>query len=456
MSFIHTVCRFLLKIEWLLLLALLPFVFLGNPAFAPFLLIIPLIWLARKVVHGRFLPATPLIIPLFLLYFMILVSEWATFDMAFSYPKIAGLVYGLAVVPAVVATVDNSPRKLWLGVALLLLAGWGVMALGALSVQWAAKFPLLAAIVNRLPERLVQLPGLQGALNANQLAGVLSWVAPLALVLAGWGVWSWRRRAGQPAWLFWGVRLALAVTAVASNLLLLFTQSRSGLSGLIVAGAFLAAILLWQWGKRPFFITTALAIITMAALFYAIGPEKIQSALSEQAHLDITSDGIGSLETRIEIWSRAIYGIQDFPFTGMGMNTFRRVVPILYPLFLIAPDIDIAHAHNQWLQTALDLGIPGLIAYLSVWLLTAVMLWQTWQQAKDPWLKALALGMAASLAAYFVYAMTDTIALGGRPGFIFWLLIGLVNSMWQITNTRNPKSVSRFPTKLPEVEHTDY
>ncbi len=433
MSFIHTVCRFLLKIEWLILLALLPFVFLGDPAFSPFLLIIPLIWLARKVVHGRFLPATPLIIPLFLLYFMILVSEWATFDMAFSYPKIAGLVYGLAVVPAVVAAVDNAPCKLWFGVALLLLAGWGVMTLGALSVKWSAKFPLLAAVVSRLPERLVQLPGLAGALNANQLAGVLSWVAPLALVLAGWGVWTWRRRAGQPVWLFWGVRLALVATAAASNLLLLFTQSRSGLSGLIFAGMFVVAVMLWRWGKRPFFITTALAILAAFTLFYAIGPEKIQSALSEQAHLDISSDGIGSLESRIEIWSRAIYGIQDFPFTGMGMNTFRRVVHILYPLFLIAPTVDIAHAHNQWLQTALDLGIPGLIAYLSVWLLTAVMLWQTWRQAKDPWLKVLALAIAASLAAYFVYAMTDTIALGGRPGFIFWLLIGLANSLWQVT-----------------------
>lgn len=55
------------------------------------------------------------------------------------------------------------------------------------------------------------------------------------------------------------------------------------------------------------------------------------------------------LEARVEIWSRAVYAIQDFPFTGCGLGTFRRIVPILYPLFLISSDADIGHAHNLFL-----------------------------------------------------------------------------------------------------------
>ena len=53
-----------------------------------------------------------------------------------------------------------------------------------------------------------------------------------------------------------------------------------------------------------------------------------------------------SLDSRVEIWSRALYALQDFPFTGVGLGTFRRVVNLLYPLFLVPPDVDIAHAHN--------------------------------------------------------------------------------------------------------------
>jgi O-antigen ligase len=77
---------------------------------------------------------------------------------------------------------------------------------------------------------------------------------------------------------------------------------------------------------------------------------------------------LNSLQGRLELWSRAIYGIQDFPFTGMGMNTFRKLVHMRYPLFLTSPNVDIAHAHNEFLQAALDLGIPGLIAFIAIYL----------------------------------------------------------------------------------------
>jgi putative inorganic carbon (HCO3(-)) transporter len=51
-------------------------------------------------------------------------------------------------------------------------------------------------------------------------------------------------------------------------------------------------------------------------------------------------------------------------------------VPILYPFFTVPPDTDIAHAHNIFLQTALDLGIPGLVAYLALLGSALVVCWQ--------------------------------------------------------------------------------
>ena len=43
---------------------------------------------------------------------------------------------------------------------------------------------------------------------------------------------------------------------------------------------------------------------------------------------------------RLEIWSRAIYMLQDFPFTGIGMGAFRQVANLLYPFFLAGPDAE--------------------------------------------------------------------------------------------------------------------
>jgi putative inorganic carbon (HCO3(-)) transporter len=135
------------------------------------------------------------------------------------------------------------------------------------------------------------------------------------------------------------------------------------------------------------------------------------------------------VESRLEIWTRARYGLEDFPFTGIGLGTFRRLAPLLYPLFLVSPDRDIAHAHNHLLQTGLDLGLPGLITYLALWLLAGAMLWRSWHRKQNVWQCALVIGLAGALVGHFVYGLTDAVALGASPGFIFWLSLGLISGM---------------------------
>ena len=152
--------------------------------------------------------------------------------------------------------------------------------------------------------------------------------------------------------------------------------------------------------------------------------------LQQQAQISFggEEDGlsINSLAGRQEIWSRALYAIQDFPLTGTGPGLFRELVPPLYPLFRLSSDKDIAHAHNQWLQTALDFGLPGLIAYLALWLGLVGCLWRTGRSPLTPLQRNTLYGLAATLTGYFAYGLFDTIALGARPGFIFWTLVGLV------------------------------
>jgi O-antigen ligase len=168
--------------------------------------------------------------------------------------------------------------------------------------------------------------------------------------------------------------------------------------------------------------------------------EKLGLAAQEGYSLD-------SLGARLEIWSRAVYGLEDFPLTGMGMNTFREVVHVLYPFFTISPDLDIAHAHNEFLQAGLDLGLPGLIAYLSLYLISFWMLLKSWRAAentsgrpagsplqsslgKDGNLrKTLVLGLGGGLLAHLVFGMADAISLGAKPGIFFWYLLALINTI---------------------------
>jgi putative inorganic carbon (HCO3(-)) transporter len=118
--------------------------------------------------------------------------------------------------------------------------------------------------------------------------------------------------------------------------------------------------------------------------------------------------------------------VHDFPWTGIGLGTLRQVAPRLYPFYTSKLDEEMPHAHNHLLHTALDLGVPGLVAYLSIWLGAAVMLRQVWRGATDGGSRLLVLAFAIALIAYFIFGLADTTALGAKTGFLFWYLFGLI------------------------------
>lgn len=119
---------------------------------------------------------------------------------------------------------------------------------------------------------------------------------------------------------------------------------------------------------------------------------------------------------------------------------FRRLIPVQYPTFLIAPDFDVAHAHNHLLQAALDLGLPGLISYLALWLIAGGLLFQVVRQAADPEDQSLAAGLAGGLTASFVFGLADAIALGAKIGLLFWITLALVAAAHRIAALRDGSS----------------
>jgi len=432
--------------EWVFLLFFLPFTFLGMGWQTAVLGCVLLLWLLRRWATGHFVPLTPLNSSLLLLLVMVLVSLYATFDIPFSFGKVTGVFYGVAIYFAWADWAGRSPGKLAWAVLGLLAAGWGVVAVSLLGTSWPHKLPLLgqvvAAVQARAPAQLLTLGGPDSGFNPNQVAGVLLWVAPLAVAVAVTAVWHFgavrRRWRPLPAGL---LLLFLAGSLLGLTGALVLTQSRGGLLGFGVGLLLMAGLALrryWRWLAAA----VVLGALVVGVLVQMRGAAALTADVLAQAGIPTgeeaaLADGINTLNGRLEIWSRGIYGVQDFPFTGMGMNNFRRVVHILYPLFLISPDTDIAHAHNHLLQAALDLGIPGLIAYLALWLGSAALLWRAWQaaagQPQAVWYRALVVGLAGSLTAHFVYGMLDAVALGAKPGFIFWMLLGIVTGLHELT-----------------------
>ncbi len=141
---------------------------------------------------------------------------------------------------------------------------------------------------------------------------------------------------------------------------------------------------------------------------------------------------LGTLDTlgfRQEVWRWAVTAISDFPFTGCGLGAFRRVVTLLYPLNVQMPDI--AHAHNIFLQVALDIGLPGLIAYLA---LLGLMVKVAWRVAQREEYRALAIGILCGTLALHTFGLLDALTLGSKPAIAFWYSLGLLSAMLRLSN----------------------
>jgi putative inorganic carbon (HCO3(-)) transporter len=419
---------------WLILLAASPLFIFPIPILTPVLLLAPvLLWLrARATPFAR----TPLDLPILLLSLMLLVSLYATPDLDYSWRKVAGVLLGITTYYLYVHTCRSS--KMWWGGAMLFSAlGAGLAGLGLLGTNWSVKFPALGILLSRLPVQIFNLPGYESGYNSNAVAGTLIWLIPLSLATV---VLLWQQplptlTTRQRRWL-----IALLLFTLIFNLsVFVLAQSRGGY---IALGATLWLMLaLWATRWRRAMLV---GFVLIALLGVGWGWHQRMFAMIDTTQTSLPTSAIDptnlseSLDSRLEVWSRALYAMQDFPFTGMGMNMFRRIVPILYPLFLISPEVDIAHAHNEFLQVALDLGIPGLIAFIAIYLCAGGMLWQLWRQglttedATTPKpSRLLALGLGGSLFAHLLFGLTDAIALGARSGIVFWMLLGLIASLYQ-------------------------
>jgi putative inorganic carbon (hco3(-)) transporter len=431
-TLIMRLARFVAEWEWLWLLLILPAVLFPNPTRALVLLLLPLLWLARRVATGRFVPASPLNGSVLLLLFMLLVSLYANSDLAFSFSKIAGLAYGVSVFYAVVVMAGRNGRSFF--AALLLFQGLGISLslLGLITLRWSSnKLPFLKPLLPLIPRQFISLPGAPEGVSPNQLAGMLLWLLPVALALAllvlfrngEWGKWVWWKRLAL-VFLIWAGAAILGGTFV-------LAQSRSGLLGIALAVPFVLLIPLWRYRISIFAVVVLISVAGILLLSHETGEQVADSVLSHAARLFISNvaDTIDHLEARVVIWSRAMGAIHDFPWTGVGTGMFRQVAPQLYPFFSIQFEQDVGHAHNHLVQTTLDLGIPGLIAYLGLWLGVSVMLRQIWRAGPLIWQRILTLAFAGALLSYFIYGLTDTVGLGAKPGFLFWFLLGLIAAL---------------------------
>ncbi|PRA60659.1 polymerase [Pseudomonas sp. MYb187] len=192
----------------------------------------------------------------------------------------------------------------------------------------------------------------------------------------------------QQRWfqVLWG----LAVLCLGAFVVL--CQSRGAALGLLLS---LVAMPVWCRDRRSFLIAGA-AIIAAAAGFVLM-------------HALILERGASY---RPEIFHASMQLIAEHPWTGLGLGSFYVIQ---------ASGIQFDHTHNMFTHIAIELGIPGMLLWIAVWL---CVLRESWRARSTDFGKGMmGLWLFSTLAMQF-----DAASLTGTPRaewFISWLPVGL-------------------------------
>ena len=243
----------------------------------------------------------------------------------------------LAPVAMFLAMLQISPReRAWYG--------WAVLGIAALStvfglVQVAAGGPyLFKSAHNNFAVGLFA--------NRNHQAA-LGYVG--AIFAASLAMRSNARRSGH-----WIAAVAIGMVLVAATLA---TESRMGVALLVVGLICSGLVLFHRTRTRMVVLGVVVVVVSVLLIQYSQVGRTVAARFA-----------LASSDERSVYWPEVIYGIKAYFPAGAGLGTFASSYQSIEPLGSVVPDY-LNHAHNEYLELAMEAGIVG-IAALVIFLVT--------------------------------------------------------------------------------------
>jgi O-antigen ligase len=244
--------------------------------------------------------------------------------------------------------------------------------------------------------------------NPNLFAAYLIAILPVPLV----AILAWHPRMSAPIYppaRWWDFLRAFGIVATGVGLVALFmTGSKGALAAL--GGGMLAALVLGLWRRVRVGAAVLLALVVIAAL--AGGHtllNRVESATTTEAH---------SSQFRVLTWKGAARMAAANPAMGTGIGTFGSG----FNRYAIAGWT--GAAHNAYLQTAAETGLPGLVLFLIPLGVAAFWLGRV-MRGSGVWTALLAAGSLACLLAAAAHNVVDYGWTLWAPTAVMWALAGL-------------------------------
>ena len=191
---------------------------------------------------------------------------------------------------------------------------------------------------------------------------------------------------------------------------LVFTWSRGAWLGCIISTALFLCV-----SSRYFFTAGVLSLPWVAAIFSLKGDSAVLTRL--------TNFSDSSTSYRVSIWRGVFSMLQDIgPYgIGIGEGAFRK----MYPVYSLAGIEAAPHAHNLYLQIAVEMGMFALAAFFTFIFLYAQFSLSFCKSAMSRSNKLICLGIFSGVLALLIQGLTDYVWYNYRIFLLFWMIIGL-------------------------------
>lgn len=205
------------------------------------------------------------------------------------------------------------------------------------------------------------------------------------------------------------------------TLALIMTMSRGGWLGF----AFGIFVFLLFIEKRLLLLAIPLGIVVMSFL-----PSSVINRFFTIFDLTDTSNNY-----RIRLWDLVLKLTRDNRLVGFGFGHLPFKSVIDQHIKSIAP----YHSHNTVLQTIAEMGIVGLIIFMSLVFILFKYAIKKLAKGEDKYIRIMSIGILSGLSALLIHGLVENILYMPRIITTFWLLVGLIVTLVKINKPpQNP------------------
>ncbi len=356
-------------------------------------------------IQGRLIRRrTGLEIPLFLFVISAGLAVYISYNQSLALLQLARLLAAVALYFAIAESIDPFPE--------LVAVGFLTLAAG-LAIFWSLKHDFTLE-----PGKLALITGTGKWINAhfpappgpvihkNAAGATLLLAVPFGLALT-WQAWMRRRL------VFAVVFLVLSSIVLLGLLMTSSVGSWAGLFTMFFAAALSVIQRRWFRQKTQKIIFWSAILLILIALLLGL-----QVTIGFQNLVGMIPDSAGSLVSRINFWQDGLSLINDYGFTGSGLQTYLMVQAVYARM---TNDPYIPSSHNSFLQVWIEQGFWGALALIWGTVVIAGWAWKGLDRSDTP-----ILGWAglAALFAAGVHGIVDVVFYNGQTLPILGLPLG--------------------------------